>query len=156
MTSSDKLYVVDKIENLGNYTEVSPAFGKVIEFLKSHDFASIPKGKNDVDGANSWVNGVEIELVPLAERKPELHKKYFDIHIPLKYDEVMGVAPFDPSAEGSFNEADDIGFYAQKVEPITVKVGEFAIVWPNTCSHSPACTPDEKKLQKKLIAKVIA
>ncbi len=43
-----------------------------------------------------------------------------------------------------------------KVEYFTVRKGEFAICWPNTCAHAPAITPDAPKKSAKLIVKIRA
>ena len=84
----------------------------------------------------------EAELVPLADRRPEVHHAYFDIQIPLSGEEVYGLAAFDPSAEGSFDEAKDIGFYDVPVEPLTLRPGRFAILFPGVCAHAPCCSED--------------
>lgn len=153
MQSIPNVFVIDKLENLAKYASVGPHLAKAIDFLLKGDLAKLPLGKNVIDGDNAWVNVVDAQLVKPAERKPELHKVYFDIHIPQGDDEAFGLAAFDPVALGSFNEADDIGFYDQKVEWHVVKPGEFLITWPGTCAHAPACTLGEPHVSRKLIVK---
>ena len=150
------VYVVDKLENLGKYAGINANFAKAVAFLQKADFAALPLGKNEIDGDNAWVNAAEAELTPLAAKKPEVHRAYFDIQIPLDGEETYGLAKFDPSAPGSFDEAKDIGFYDQPVEAVTVKPGEFAIFWPNACAHAPGCSLSGPRKIRKLVAKVRA
>jgi len=152
----DNVYVVDKIENLGQYAAINANFAKAVDFLAKADLARLPLGRNEVDGENVWVNAAEAKLTPLAGKKPEVHRAYFDIQIPLDGEETYGLAKFDPSASGSFDETKDIGFYDQPVEPVTVKPGEFAILWPKTCAHAPGCSLDGARTIRKLVAKIRA
>ena len=152
----ENIYIVDKVENLGKYAALGENFAKAVAFLQKADFAALPLGRNEVDGDNVWVNAAVAELAPLASKKPEVHRRYFDIQIPLDGEETYGLAKFDPAAAGSFDEAKDIGFYDQAVEPVTVRPGEFAILWPNVCAHAPGCSLDGARTIRKLVVKVKA
>ena len=156
MQKLENVYVIDKLENIGEYAAINSAFAKAVALIEKGEFDKLVPGKNDIDGENAWVNNVEADLVNPQDRRPELHKVYFDIHVPLAGDEVMGLAKFDESAAGSFNEKDDIGFYEQPVEWLTIHKGEFAITWPKTCAHAPACTNEVPHKSRKLIFKVKA
>jgi YhcH/YjgK/YiaL family protein len=84
----------------------------------------------------------------------EVHRASFDIQIPLSGEETYGLAEFDSAAAGSFDEAKDIGFYDQKVVPVTLNPGEFAIFYPRTCAHAPACSLSGPRRIRKIIVKV--
>ena len=150
------IYITGRLEAIDELAALGPNFAKAVAFIKGHDLAALPTGRNEIDGANCWANVDEIELVPLAEKKPEVHHAYFDIQIPLAGDETFGLAPFDESASGSFDEAKDIGFYDQAVEPVTLKVGEFALFYPRTCAHAPGCSETGRRPQRKIVVKVKA
>lgn len=151
------VYAVDRLEHLARYAGYSPAFAKAVDFLQKADFDSLAAGRHDIDGDNCFaIVNDEAELVPPSERKVELHRVYFDIQIPLSGEETYGVARFDPAAAGSFDESKDLGFYDQKVTPVTLQAGEFAVFFPNTCAHAPACTLGEPCRIRKIIVKVKA
>ena len=154
--SMENVYVIDKVENLGTYAGVGVHFAKAVDFLAKADLARLPTGKNVVDGDNAWVNAAEAELTPFGSKRPELHRRYFDIQIPLDGEETYGLAKYDPSSPGSFDEARDIGFYDQAVEPVTVRPGEFAIFWPGACLHAPCCSLTSARKIRKLVAKIRA
>ena len=151
------VYAVDRLEHLAEYAGISPAFAKAVEFLQKSDLAALAAGRHEIDGDECFaiVNDAA-ELVAPAERKVEVHRVYFDIQIPLSGEETYGLAEFDPAAEGSFDESKDIGFYDQKVVPVTLKPGEFAVFYPDTCAHAPACTLGEPCSIRKIIVKVKA
>lgn len=151
------VYAVDRLEHLAGYAGISPAFAKAVEFLRQSDLNSLAAGRHEIDGDECFaiVNDAA-ELVAPAERKVEVHRVYFDIQIPLSGEETYGLAEFDPAAAGSFDEEKDIGFYDQKVVPVTLKPGEFAVFYPDTCAHAPACSLSGPRNIRKIIVKVKA
>ena len=151
------VYIVDRLEHLADCAGISPAFAKAVEFLEANDLDSLAAGRHEIDGENCFaiVNDAA-ELVAPAERKVEVHRVYFDIQIPLSGRETYGLAEFDPAASGSFDEEKDIGFYDQKVVPVTLNPGEFAVFYPQTCAHAPACAIDVPRRIRKIIVKVKA
>ncbi len=156
MTELSECYVIDSLENIGKYASLGANFKKACDFIAKGDFGSLAPGRNEIDGDEVFVNSVEASYVLPSERRPEFHRDYFDIHVPLANDERIGLAPYAPCAGETFSEKDDCGFNDQAVEPFTVRRGEFAICWPKTCAHAPAITTDVPKKSAKLIFKVRA
>ena len=156
MKKSDGVYVIDSLANIGAYADLGRNFAKACGFLSKGDFSSLKPGRNELDGDEAFVNFDEANYVAKEDRRPELHRRYFDIHVPLESDELMGLARHDPSAKGSFDAASDCGFYDEPVEWLVVRRGEFAICWPSACAHAPAVTTDAPRKAKKLIVKVRA
>ena len=149
------VYIVDRLEHLADYAGISPAFAKAVEFLRQSDLNSLAAGRHEIDGENCFVIvNDEAELIAPAERKVEVHRVYFDIQIPLSGEETYGLAEFDSTAAGSFDEEKDIGFYDQKIVPVTLKPGEFAVFYPQTCAHAPACSLSGPRKIRKIIVKV--
>lgn len=151
-----KYYEIGALAEIDRLADLGANFAKAVAFIKSHDLAALPTGRNEIDGTNCWANVDEIELKPLSEKKPEVHHKYFDIQIPLAREETFGLARFDENAAGSFDEEKDIGFYDQAVTPLTLRPGEFALLYPRTCAHAPGCTTGAPCTQRKVIVKVRA
>jgi YhcH/YjgK/YiaL family protein len=151
------VYIVDRLEHIAQCAGCSPAFAKAVEFLRGNDLNSLAPGRHEIDGENCFaIVNDEAELVDPSERKAEVHRKYFDIQIPLSGEETYGLAELEANAPGSFDEGNDVGFYEQKVTPITLKVGEFAVFYPKTCAHAPACSLTGPRKIRKIIVKVMA
>ena len=151
----DSVYVIDEVAHIGEYAAINPGFALVAAFLARPDLDSLAPGRYELDGERvvAIVNGAA-ELVPPAERRPEVHRDYFDVQVPLSGEETYGLARFDPAAPGSFDAAKDIGFYDQPVEPHTLRPGEFAILYPETCAHAPACSLSGPRVIRKIVFKV--
>ena len=85
----------------------------------------------------------------------EVHRRYIDVHFPLSSSEVMGWSPLQglqTESVNPFNDEDDYAVYAETAQTyLTIRPGEFAIVWPED-AHAPII--GEGKL-RKLIAKVL-
>ena len=156
MKTLEGCYVIDTLANIGRYSDLGVNFKIACDFIAKGDFGRLAPGRNAIEGDDVFVNKDEASYVVRTERRPEFHRRYFDIHIPLENDEVIGLAKYDESDPGTFDEKNDCGFNDQKVEYFTVRKGEFAICWPNTCAHAPAITPDAPKKSAKLIVKIRA
>ena len=156
MVRLDGTYAIDALENIGRYAGIGANFAEACEFVAKGDFGSLRPGRNDIDGDRVFVNCDDAQYVAQADRPNEIHRRYFDIHVPLESDERIGMAALDPSASFVFDEAADCGHPVQSLDWFTVKRGEFAICWPSTCPHAPAVTPDVPKRARKLIVKVLA
>ena len=154
MVKLDGTYAIDALENIGRYAGLGANFAKACEFVAKGDFGSLRPGRNDIDGDSVFVNCDDAQYVAQADRPNELHRRYFDIHVPLSCDEKIGLAMFDENAKGDFNEAEDGGLYDQPVEWFVVRKDEFCITWPKTCAHAPAVTTDVAKKARKMIVKV--
>lgn len=156
MQEQKYVYVIDSLANIEKYANLSANFATAAAFLAKGDFASLKPGRNEIDGDNVFVNCDAPTYVLPADRTPEVHHRYFDIHVPLTDDETIGLAAFNALAKGSFDAAKDGGFYEQDVDWHVVRKGEFCITWPITCAHAPAVTTDVVKPARKLIVKVRA
>ena len=155
MKRVDGVYVKDALANAGDYAALGPHFAKAVAFLQRKDLMRLPNGRYELDGDDAYAMIQEASLKPWGTGRPEVHRAYFDIQLPLSGEETIGVGRFDPKARGEFDEERDIGFYDETpVEPLTLVPGEFAILWPETCAHAPCCTQDAAGLIRKIVIKV--
>lgn len=154
MKKIDGVYVKDTLANAGKYADYGRHFAKAVEFLGRKDLLHLPSGRYEIDGDNVYAMVQEPSLKAWNLARPEVHREYFDIQLPLSGEETIGVASFDPSTPGEFNEEKDIGFYEVEVEPLTLRPGEFAIFNPGTCAHAPGCTLDAPGTIRKIVIKV--
>ena len=152
-----EIYLVDSLENIGDLVRLGARFTKAADFIRRGGLDELPPGRLDVDGDDVFVNVADAALVAPEARRGELHEAYFDIHVPLGGDETIGFARRDPAAAMDFDVARDVGFCdGVQFEWRTVRRGEFALVWPSTCIHAPACTLDAPHSIRKLVFKVRA
>ena len=141
------------------YEALHPRFGKAFAFLRSHDLARLPPGRHAIDGDDVYANVLDTTLKPWdAEAKLEVHRRYFDIHVPISGEEVDGFAYDAEHAQSAgFNEADDyVLFQNPKMAKVVVGKGEFVIFYPNGGAHAPGKTEGAPRPLRKLVVKVRA
>ena len=155
MKSENGVYVSDSLANAGKYAELGPHFAKAIEFLQRKDLMRLPNGRYELDGENAYAMVQEATLKAWGTGRPEVHHEYFDIQLPLSGEETIGVGRFDPVTPGDFNAEKDIGFYDVSVEPLTLRPGQFAILYPGVCAHAPCCSEETPGTTiRKIVIKV--
>ena len=156
MKKLEGVYVKDSLANAGAYADYGAHFAKAVEFLRRKDLAKLPNGRYELDGDDAYAMVQEATLKVWGTGRPEVHREYFDIQLPLSGEETIGVGSFDPKTPGDFDEEKDIGFYDDvAVEPLTLAPGQFAILHPGTCAHAPCCSEDAPgTVIRKIVIKV--
>ena len=150
-------YLIGSLESICDIARFGARFAKAVDFIRRGGLDELPVGRLEIDGDDIFVNVADADLVALEARRGELHEAYFDIHVPLGGDETIGFARRDPSIKMAFDAEKDVGFCdGLQFEWRTVRRGEFALVWPSTCVHVPACTPGAPHSIRKLVFKVRA
>lgn len=156
MKKLDGVYVKDSLANVDAYAGYGRYFAKAVAFLKRPDLMNLPNGRYELDGRNAFAMVQEATLKPWGTGRPELHREYFDIQLPLTGEETVGVGRLDPTVRGDFDEEKDCGFYDETpVEPLTLEPGQFVILHPETCAHAPCCSEDAAGMTiRKIVVKV--
>lgn len=148
--------ILDKIENLKMYKPVLDSADKIYDFIC--DFIKAPKenGRYELDGKDLYANIDSYETKPENGALFEAHKKYIDLQVIMTGEEKIGWASPDAlKPDGDFNEEKDIGFFNGAEDSwITVKNGNFVILFPED-AHKPCITVDgNSKFVKKIVFKI--
>ena len=145
--------ILDTLDNLGKYASLSPLFPKAIEFITNADLASLPLGRNEIQGDEIFANVMEAQPRTKEEVPLEVHRRYIDIQIPISDNEVMGYTPLASLPEGEYSEENDVTLYPAGIlaqDYVNVKRSMFTVFFPQD-GHAPAITPVKLK---KIIVKV--
>ena len=147
--------ILAHIEDSERYFSLHPLFKQLFDYVKTHDLSQVPAERITLDGERLFINVADASLKSPEEQVLEVHRRYIDVHFPLSSNEVMGWSPLQGLQSESvnpFNDEDDYAVYAETAQTyLTIRPGEFAIVWPED-AHAPII--GEGKL-RKLIAKVL-
>ena len=152
------VFVIDSLDNVARYGRLCKNFAPAFKFLQEKGWENLKAdgSKFAIDGEKVFAFLQNAELKPWAKSLTEAHSAYIDIQVPLDGDEIFGVGRLDPGgAQKNFN-GPDIRFYEQKLLPVKVRKGEFAMFLPPLGAHAPCCTDDGRKAVKKLVIKVLA
>lgn len=133
--------VYDKIENIGKYAALNKHIPKIVEFLKTHDSASLLNmavGSYEISGSGCKVLRQSSDTMPLDSRGFEFHRKYTDLQIVLDGVENCYIDYVrDLNTYEGYDEEADICFYQQKADSLVVLYpGMFVILEPND-GHFP-------------------
>lgn len=84
--------IYTKRENLARYLGMSSSLDSAIRHLLSADLRQLHKGRNEIDGDQTFVNRFDYQTMPREQAIWEGHGKYGDIHVLLSGHEKIGVA----------------------------------------------------------------
>lgn len=124
------------------YKRLSPLLGRAIEWLMQHYGDEFVKGiysDPDLTASGITVKCEEPALLPREKARLEAHRKYIDIHVPLKGTEIIGWAPAAQLKyeQEPYVEDRDIAFYGDAAHSLLhVKKGQMAILFPDD-AHAP-------------------
>ena len=133
------------------------AIAKAITYLKETDFDNLADGIYEIDGKMMYAQVFTFTSKPVAEGKPELHKKYLDVQFWINGEEMFGVAP-SHGVGNCIEEIDerDLYFYDGVANESFVHAtkGCYAVFFPND-AHRPGLAVDEKPAElRKVVVKV--
>lgn len=149
------LMILDSLRNAGRVSELFPALRPLFSFVLSHDLSAAPAGRIEIDGERLFLNVDDTELLPAAERKLEVHRKYVDVHFPLSGEETVGwrsLASLPAEGDAPFDFGRDFMFYSlPALVYFTVKPGDFYIMCPED-AHAPVIGEGR---MRKLVGKLL-
>jgi YhcH/YjgK/YiaL family protein len=145
--------IVGNLKHADRIAGLHPLFKTLFEYVASHDFDALPKGKVEVLGDDLFIMNNELQGVAQASQPLEMHRKYIDVHILLEGTERIGWKNIDDIAHLT-KEYDADCDCALSDDAATTWVdllpGEFCIVYPED-PHAPAIADGRIR---KLIGKV--
>lgn len=138
-------------------------YGKVFEFIKTHDLAAEFEGMNPGDKKTIEIDGKDVKAIFQVYKtkihslaKLEGHREYTDVQYIFEGQEIIGVSDLANIAETpDYNAEKDI-FFTQAVKQLShvvLSAGEAAILTPEDL-HAPCMMLGEQKVAKKIVFKV--
>lgn len=136
--------ILDTLDRIGIYSNISPLMDKVKEFLGTADFSTLEPGRIELQGEDLFVNVSFQEAQTRSQSPIEAHREYIDIQIPISSDEEIGFISeaFLPKASVPYSKAKDVAFFPGMCDTyLNVKKGMFIVFFPGE-GHAPAITED--------------
>ena len=127
----------------------------VARFLLDADLSALPLGRNEIgEGAFANVQEYETRLTS----KYELHRRYIDVQLLSRGQELVYVAPKEDACDpqGDFDEKNDFVLYAtaKGETPIVVSTKSYLILYP-TDAHMPCMAMDGRPQPvRKIVVKI--
>lgn len=134
--------ILCKIEDSSLYASISPSLALAIDWLRKNFDKEFVKGEKTIGNAGAGdviVKCEEPALLPRERVSLESHRRYIDIHVPLKGTETIGWAP-ESSLKHPRQEYDaehDIKFWGDAATSLLhLPSGQIAIFFPGD-AHAP-------------------
>ena len=144
--------ICDTLQHLTRYKGLCKNLDTAIDYLLTHDPASLPLGRTEVDGENVFINVMEADLSPDSTRL-EYHKKYADLQIDLTGGEGWGYTTLPGEEAGEFTG--DIGFRTSPdAVSGTLGEGRFVLFFPGEL-HKPSCKSEGCNHVRKAVVKIL-
>ena len=123
--------IYTKRENLRRYLGMSSSLDTAIHHLLSTVLSQLHKGRNDIDGDQTFVNRFDYQTMPQEQAIWEGHAKYADMHVLLSGHEKIGVTNAAALKETARKPEEDFIGYEGDVQvwfPMTTE--DILIVFP--------------------------
>ena len=148
--------IVDKIENIDTYKELSANIKRTINYIKATDFTKMKLGKHEIDEyIFALVNKYETQENSLNIL--EAHKKYIDFQYILQGREIIEHEFLNNQRiHKEYNEENDYSLYYSTEEKNKIKFSEgmFSILFPDDL-HMPGIINKESSEIFKIVFKIL-
>ena len=133
----------NNFDQLDKQIEKNPkAWLCVAEFLQKTDLSALPLGRNEI-GEGCFANVQEYETK--LQSVYELHRRYIDVQLLTRGEEIVFVAPKEQATEpqGEFNVENDFILYASAKDAVQrrVSLASYQVLFPSD-AHMPCMAID--------------
>ena len=153
MQRKEQALIADKIKNSDTYAACNRFFPEIFEKIKK--LTPDDAGKRFViEEGVAWVSVSSSENAPPGDRKFEAHKKFLDIHFVLEGEETFAYANVDGlTPDTAYNEAEDCLLLNGDGTKLTLRTGDFCIVFPQD-AHIPILEKSSEEALIRGVAKI--
>ena len=144
--------ILDKIENIETYQNLSPAIAEGLKILRDTDFSALEDGHYEVNDFLYY----NVQAYCSKERNdtPESHRAYIDIQYIVSGKEKIGVGNISDMTETvEARPESDIWFHHGEVSVFTLHEKEFVILFPQD-AHAPCIAVNMPENVRKVVVKV--
>lgn len=123
--------IYTKRKNLHRYLGQSESMDAAIRHILSADLRQLAKGRNEIDGDQTFVNRFDYQTMPQEQAIWEGHIQYGDIHVLLSGQEKIGVTNVEMLTETLRKpEEDFVGFEGEVQSWLPMTTEDILIVYP--------------------------
>lgn len=148
--------IISSMQAGDNWSSYPEAIRAGLEYLKNGSFMDLEPGEYPIRGKDIYAKVFDVVTGTTAEKLPESHEDYIDIHYLVSGEERLGFAfDFDTGEVAERKDEDDLIFYhsVQNENFVTVVPGNFCVCYPYDV-HRPAVAVKEPQRIRKVVVKV--
>ena len=103
--------ICDTLQHLTRYKGLCKNLDTAIDYLLTHDPASLPLGRTEVDGEEVFINTMDATLHSDDGYHPEYHKRYADLQLDITGSEGWGFQDSASVVTGTLGEGRFVLFF---------------------------------------------
>jgi len=145
--------IIDKIENLNIYANLSERLAKGIDYLNNSDFSKIELGTYKIEGDDVFAMVQEYDTKEIDNCKLEGHRKYIDIQYIIEGEEHIGLTSMSNQQLEERNDEGDYAFYKGDSTLFKFNPSVFGIFFPDDL-HMPCVGLNQITKVRKVVVKV--
>lgn len=146
--------IIDKIENLNTYSNISDRLAKGIDYINNTDFSKTELGTYHIDGDNVFAMVQEYNTKEIDNCKLEGHNKYIDIQYIIAGEEHIGLSFKTNQEIEEKNDEGDYAFYKGESTLFKFTPSIFGIFFPDDL-HMPCVGLNKISKVRKVVVKVL-
>ena len=145
--------IIDKIENLNSYANLSERLAKGIDYINNSDFSKIDLGTYKIEGDDVFAMVQEYDSREIENCKLEGHSKYIDIQYIIEGEEHIGLISKSNQEIVEKNDEADYAFYKGDSTLFKFDPSVFGIFFPDDL-HMPCVGLNQISKVRKVVVKV--
>lgn len=131
--------ILSNLKNCEELASINERFKELFNFIKDKNLKELPKGRNEIDDDNVFLNHDIVDGRVKEHQMLEMHRKYIDVHILLSGEETIGIKSVSKvknitipyNEEKDFSFADELADEYFKLNP-----GDILVAYPDD-AHAP-------------------
>ena len=146
--------VYDYLTNAEKYEGICAGIAAGFAVLKDRDLTALEPGEYPVFGEDIILKIQSYNTKPAEQARLEVHRRYIDIQYIVSGEEKIAVGTLDHAGEElEARPESDIWFYAGSADALTLKAGQFMVLFPDE-THAPCIAVSASIPVKKALVKI--
>ncbi|MEA5135149.1 MAG: YhcH/YjgK/YiaL family protein [Candidatus Fimivivens sp.] len=146
--------VYDYLINAEKYEGLGAGITAGFAVLQTRNLASLEPGDYPIFGNDIILKIQSYSTKPVEQARLEAHRRYIDIQYIVSGEEKIAVSSLDQAGkELEAHPENDIWFYEGNADALTLKAGQFMILFPDE-THAPCIALEKPSPVKKALIKV--
>lgn len=146
--------VYDYLANAEKYEGLGAGIAVGLAVLQDRDLAALEPGDYPIFGDDIILKIQSYHTKPAGQARLEVHRRYVDIQYIVSGEEKIAVGAIEQAGdELEAHPENDIWFYAGSADALTLKAGQFMLLFPGE-THAPCIAVAESVPVKKALIKI--
>lgn len=140
-----------------NKQYLHPVMRQAVDYLLQTDFSAMEDGKYPIIESDMFALVMHVTTKHKSESQSEKHEQFFDIHLLLEGEEIIGwgIQSVEDTPSQAYDEENDYALYAHVAKATEIKLipGMYAVFNPEDI-HQPGLTNSEPAQIRKVVIKI--